>query len=194
MTTLLDDPYTVDVSLVPAIPLKALAQPCTLTLTAHHIVCRRLDGTIVCDGSPHDFHSYAPFGALGADGFHLWYRDKRFRFVNRVPPGMSRGALVSALRTIPQVTAIRSSISPVPPDGVVVTPPLSHRTTSLLNTMLVLTALGATVLLFAIAKSVDNWRFLAWFTLTWVATIALLGVLTLGCHRRSYTKRTDNTN
>ncbi len=191
MTTLLEDPYTVDVALVPAIPLKALSQPCTLTLTAEHIVCQRLDGTVVCDGSPHDFHSYAPFGT---DGFHLWYRDKRFRFVNRVPPGMSRGALVSALRTIPQVTAIRSSISPVPPDGVVVHPPLSNRTSSLLNATLFLALLGLAVLLFAVSKSVDNAKFMAWFTATWITSVAVLGALTLRCHRRSYGKRTDNTN
>jgi hypothetical protein len=191
MTALLDDPFTVDVSLVSAIPLKALAQPCTLTLTAHHIVCQRLDGTIVCDGSPHDFHSYAPFGA---DGFHLWYRDKRFRFVNRVPPGMSRGALVSALRTIPQVTAIRSSISPIPPDGVVVHPPLSNRTSSLLNMTLTLMLLGTVVLLFAVSKSVDSWKFLGWFTASWVAAVASLSALTVRCHRRSYAKRTANTN
>jgi hypothetical protein len=188
-----DATYTIDVSLVSAVPIEALAQPCTLLLKAEEIVCVRLNGGVVFAGEPHEFHSYAP---AGPNSFHLWHRNRRYRLANRVPPGMSKGPLVAALRTIPQVDAIRSRISPVVPDGVEVRPPLSRRTVHLLRLMLVLLGIGITLAVIAIAKSTKSFEEKSFrsFAGAWAVMLTTLGVLALRSHRSTTHKRTDRTN
>lgn len=80
--TVLPDRFELEASLVRLIPFALFLQPCTINASTAEIRCTRTDGSVVFSGPPAEFHSYAPWFVAG---FHLWHKDRRYRFTQSHP-------------------------------------------------------------------------------------------------------------
>jgi hypothetical protein len=124
-------PFAVEVELVAAIPITTFYRSCMLLTSVDEISCTRTNGRLIFKGSPHEFHSYSTF--MGT-GFHLWHRNKRYRFMNWSPQvsstttgdtRVSTDIEVDLRQALTSKTVLTRLISPTAPPDVSVKSPMS---------------------------------------------------------------------